>query len=169
MTITDITPAPADMQTPEQLLALDEADFEDAASEDFYKTTSFRSPFMHPTVIERTWTVLNHALIRVDGDITRRAEDPDVTVEQYRRTVNYRAMVIRVLLMLEGHPNWPARVTKDSRHWRSIAHVLAEVIEGGRDDDALDDILAVDGMSVRAWLERRRIKDPSRVPAKDAA
>jgi hypothetical protein len=157
----------------ERLLTLDDEDFDDELTDDFYRTTSYRSPFLHPSVIERTWTHLNHALIRVDGQIRARAEDPNVTAEQYRRTVNYRAMVIRVLLMVEGHPNWPVGGSRSKRsegqHWRLVAHRLAEVIEGGPDDDALDAQVAVEQMTVRAWLERRRIKDPSRVPAKELA
>lgn len=165
-----VDPAPREW---ERLLALSDDAFHDEVSEDFYQTTSYRSPFLHPRVIERTWTTLNHALIRVDGEIKVRAEDPTVSAEAYRRTVNYRAMVIRVLLMLEGHPNWPVGGSRSKRsegqHWRLVAHRLAEVIEGGPDDDALDELVAVEDMTVRAWLERRRIKDPSRrqVPIKE--
>lgn len=164
-----------------ELLAMSDKDFEAAVSEDLRQTSSWRSAFMDPQVIFRTEIALIQTLSRVEEAIHRQAEDPTYSAERYAKSLTFRRMVIMCIEILDRqvirNGGSASSVRKGLKFWRQVANELADVIEGTALDRHLDEIeVALAGgsrgdgaMTVRQWVAVRRLKDPSRVPAKDAA
>lgn len=168
--MTTHTYTPKTTYTVEQLTEMNDLDFDEAVTEDLRYVAQFKGPFQQPELADRTLHALLQKLWFADSRIQIQAEDPNVSPEQYRRTVGFRNHLIGVIDVTERRVNrLRSRDARESAEWKALLHDVLEELEGGPEEDILDEfeIPYADGMNLRTWLEVRRVKDPSRIKVKE--
>ncbi len=158
--------------TTDELIAMGDDRFADAVVENLHHAGAYKGPFQHPDVRARTLLALIEKLWFTDSQIEKQAEDPTYSIERYEKTLAFRRHLLAVVDLTERRISFdvPARV-REASAWKQVLHEVLDEIEGGPDDDILDefDIPFVEDLSLRSWLDIRRVKDPSRVKAKVVA
>lgn len=153
--------------TVESLDAMDDDDFTEAVTEDLSWTGSIRSPFQDPALIRRTLATLEQRAHFVEENLRKKAEDPNVSADNFARTASFRRHLLVVIETVERQLRWQeAKPAREISGWKALLNEVLDEIEGTELDDVLDEINApyADGISLRTWIERRRAKDPSRIP-----
>lgn len=160
--------------TLEQITAMGDQAFADAATKNLHYTTVHSSPFLDHTVIDRTAHSLLERLWRVRRAIEMQAEDPSVPAEVYARTKRFYSIlqasidiVDRRMIWQDGH-----MTRRHLRQWKAVANDLVDALEGTSGDRALDEItipFPQGDMTVREWITIRRAKDPDFFPRKELA
>lgn len=163
--------ADPDNPTVEELLAISDGDFRAEATEDLEYTGAHSSPFQDPQVIRRTLTSLIDSLWFVDASVRKQAVDPRVDATKYERTLAFRRHLLSVIDITERRAEWAAGPTaRQISAWKQLLHDLLDALDGGPEEWVLDDLkIPFDNLTLRAWREIRRVKDPRRVPAKEVA
>ena len=149
--------------TVDELEALGESDFYEEVMEDLNFVRAAGSPFKDPRVVDRTHAALVDRLGFITESIVRKREigaDPTAAIRLRRH-------VISVLYAIEKAIEWrKAGKTRELSAWKDTLNKVLDEIEGDEEfDDILDEYSTpFKGMSLRDWLEVRRVKDPSRIP-----
>jgi hypothetical protein len=158
------------------LLAMSDERFGAAATANLHATTRWKSPFQQPDIVQRTLHALVEKLWFTDSQIGKKAEDPTYPIEQYERTLSFRRHLLASIDLTERRASNGRQ--KEAQAWRALLHEVCDEIEG---DDVFDEILDEffipfagerDGgpkITLRQWIEIRRIKEPSRVKEKAVA
>lgn len=165
-----------ELVTVESLLDLEDEEFVDAVTDDLQLAGGAHGPFQDGRVIDRTYAALIERLGFVNETLRHKAEDPKVTPIEYGGALKFRRHVLTVLDAVERQMTWQQGVNaRYLSKWKNLVNMLCDEIEG---DDIFDEVLDDDDfriphgrggggprLTLREWLEVRRIKDPSRVPA----
>lgn len=163
--------ADADNPTVEELLALDDRTFADEASEDLEYTAGHQSPFQDPLVIRRTLTALLEKVWFADQTLHKYADDASVTAERYEATARFRRFLLSVVDITERRLTWmDGGHARQASAWKKILHEVLDALDGGPEEWILDEFkIPFHNMTLKAWREIRRVKDPRRVPVKEVA
>lgn len=160
--------------TVDQLTEMDDEAFNRAVTENLRANGRQKSPFQDPSVAERTYCALLEQLWTTDAVMKRYAEDPEISAEHFARTVSFRHHLLGVMEITERRITWRSRNAGPA--WRALLNDVLDEIEGGPDDALLDEMqipfpgrrgTKEESLTLRQWLEVRRVKDPSRIPVKD--
>jgi hypothetical protein len=158
---------PAQQRTQGELEALDDAAYAEALTADVKYAKAHSSPFQSEALITRTENALVDALWQVDIHIQQQAEDPSCPPERYKRSQNFRLLILSAIDITERRRDYYSAnkgAANALRAWRAFAHELADIIEDGADAYELDEVeIPFGGLTARQWLEVRRVKDPSRI------
>lgn len=164
--------------TVEQLLAMSDDTFHNAVTRDLKANGRSGSPFQDPQVIDRTYEALLEHLWTTDATMQRQAEDPKISAEHFARTRAFRRHILTVADLTDLRIRRRRSSAGESAAWRKLLNEVLDEIEGGPEDAILDDLsIPFPGrrgtdepaLTLREWLETRRIKDPSRMPVKELA
>ena len=158
--------------TVESLLAMSEEDFASAVTDDLQETKRGDSPFQDRKVIHRTLTALGDHMWKTEAVLADQAEDVNCTPERFAGTVRFRRHLLSTIDSVERRLPWVLKNAGGDalRRWKNFANDLADALEESSESSALDElIIPFASISARQWLEIRRVKDPSRVPVKEAA
>lgn len=154
--------------TVKELLEMSEEEFLEAACEDLTFTANWNGPFQTKEVIHRTLAALRNRASFTDSLLSKPIVERREATESFRRHVQ---SVIDNTKLRIGKMENSAR--KYERIWKRIANDLCDELEESDRSWMLDEINLGDyfettpGMKItlREWVEARREKDPSRVPA----
>lgn len=165
--------------TPEDLLAMSQSEFHEAVMNDLTETSSYRGPFQHPSVVERTMSTLVEWLWITNAKLAERAEDPTCPPAVYEGTQRFRNHLLAVIDNTDMRIGWiMGAKERQVRKWKQVLFEVVDAIIQGWDDD---DILALKIPTYRSndddaeiydletWHEIRLAKQPDRKRAERAA
>lgn len=172
-----------DDYTVDELLAMDDEDFADAVTEDLVYAGRHSSPFQAPELARRTLTVLVERVWFIDAVLQRNADNAEYSAERWEKSLAFRRHLLSVIDVTERRIRWmEGGGVRETRKWKALLNELCDEIEGSSLDWLLDEFTipfrewrsggeVPDGpkMSLRMWLEVRRVKDPSRIPERAVA
>lgn len=157
-----------DEYTVDELLAMDDDQFREAATEDLYYTGSWESIFQDRRVIARTHLALMDKLGFANEVLVRKAADPMGDPRTYERAATFCRHLTVVVNILDKQMTWLQGVkAREVSAWKELLNKVLDEIE---DDEEFDDVLDEfeipfrTNMTLRSWLQARRAKDPKRIP-----
>jgi len=161
--------------TPETLIQMNDRDFEELACENLYTTAAWQGPFQHPTVIHRTLSALSMRLSFTDSFMDRVADDPEYPAMKWKAAEKFRAHLVATISNTERRLEFLPHSRRVERIWKKIVNEILDELEGSEMDWILDEFNLneyfgeTDGlnMSLREWLDVRRVKNPNRVPERE--
>ncbi|UOE45906.1 hypothetical protein [Agromyces larvae] len=149
--------------TVDELRAMPEEQFEKVVTDSLVETRNWNGSFQHPDVIHRTGAALVTALALTNIRIERRRTDPRFGPEDIDRIESFRAHLLAVVESTDRRiDHLSTSTSRTVRRWKDFAEELIEVVEDSHLAWALDEIDNPFGDTAREWIERRRIKEPSR-------